>query len=334
MAAYMAVWSGISGIEDAPVGHVINSPGVGKDPVMRAKKAGFTLVELLVVIGIIAVLIGILLPALNKARMQANSAQCLSNMRQIGLAIQNYANDYNGYMVPTQWIKGSYTAPTPPATTGTYSPNATAQDSWETILVYGHYLPRPRTMRVSGYAISFAGNLPDQTQHTEGNVFFCPQNNYFNGVSLFHTSNQDKQPSQFDNSIWIDSWYFINGEDQQYETANNHTPSAVQVVDKTTLAYLPYQFWPRAGNLRHPANLVLLFEGISINVRNGPGTRWLPAHNNNTSTNLLFCDGHAEPVGVNNGSGSATDLMNNNSSTQNLFKSMSVTGTLWCYDRF
>jgi prepilin-type N-terminal cleavage/methylation domain-containing protein/prepilin-type processing-associated H-X9-DG protein len=295
----------------------------GKDPVMREKRAGFTLVELLVVIGIIAVLIGILLPALNKARMQANSAQCLSNMRQIGLAIQNYSNDYNGYMVPTQWIKGSYNAGT-----GTFTQNATAQDSWETILVYGHYLPRPRTMRISGYANSFGGNGPDQTQYMDGNVFFCPQNNYYNGVALFHTSNQDKQPSQFDNSIWIDSWYFINGEDQQYETAGNHTPSAVQIVDKTTLAYLPYQFWPKSSNLKHSANLVLLFEGISINVRNAPGTRWLPAHNNNTTTNILYCDGHAEPIGVNN------SILANQSSTQSLFNNQSVTGTLWLYDKF
>src|SRR4051812_26141412 len=63
---------------------------------VRRRCAAFTLVELLVVIAIIAILIALLLPALSRAREQANRTACLNNVRQLAIAAITYANENKG----------------------------------------------------------------------------------------------------------------------------------------------------------------------------------------------------------------------------------------------
>ena len=67
-------------------------------PAARSPRRAFTLVELLVVIGIISILISILLPALNKARKKAQAVQCGSNMRQIYMAALLFSQENKGHL--------------------------------------------------------------------------------------------------------------------------------------------------------------------------------------------------------------------------------------------
>ncbi len=76
---------------------------------MRPNRSAFTLVELLVVTGIIALLIGILLPALSKARQTANRAACLSNLHNLGVAMAMYTAQYKGVLPEGQDAQATVT---------------------------------------------------------------------------------------------------------------------------------------------------------------------------------------------------------------------------------
>lgn len=84
------------------------------------RRSGFTLIELLVVIAIIAILAAILFPVFAKAREKARQSSCLSNFKQIGLAIMSYAQDYDE-MMPRQYYDAAAPFPYEWCNTGDYT---------------------------------------------------------------------------------------------------------------------------------------------------------------------------------------------------------------------
>ncbi|MCK6487061.1 MAG: type II secretion system GspH family protein [Planctomycetes bacterium] len=109
----------------------------------------FTLIELLVVIAIVAILAGMLLPAVNLVRDVAKSAVCGNNIRQLGMAVQTYADDHEGVMAMT--ITGGL---------------AVASDYYPPDLVYYHWYAPLRFY------------LDDGQTRTASKVWICPRSNY------------------------------------------------------------------------------------------------------------------------------------------------------------
>ncbi len=128
------------------------------------RSSGFTLVELLVVIGIIAVLISILLPALQKARVAATSVACMSNQRQILTGILMYAGEHDGLFPP-----GEAELPNP------NNPMVNAPFRWFTQPFVGQYmatethLPHYTTVRVFFCPATEFGKLTSQPRFYGGN---------------------------------------------------------------------------------------------------------------------------------------------------------------------
>jgi prepilin-type processing-associated H-X9-DG protein len=278
--------------------------------ISHRSRVAFTLVELLVVIGIIALLISILLPSLQAARRQASMVQCASNMRQISMAMLMYVNANKGRFMPA-------TVPDTAATDGTF-PNGCW---WPNELVRGKYINAPSLYEQPGSSTA-------DKKFNSSNVFRCPEGipeEYTPGFVLsgheyptaagnnrFGIANDGTGAAE---GLMIPSWYMLN---TRTTAATNAMPNGslitpfISFLSGGTDAQVNDSQWQRSmGRVKKAAELVMIveasnnnwhdqamgtFEGAALpnirlrrlGARHGKKT----ADGLNAWTNFAFFDGH------------------------------------------
>lgn len=287
---------------------------------------GFTLVELLVVIGIIALLISILLPALNKARESGRQVKCLSNMKQVATAIMMFANDNKGRM-PTQagssimYIDSAGNIKTAnPADPAYLQQIRTTSDwiAWRRILdpITNTTISGNPNQNITYSALTkyLGGKYTETTGADEANqasrmleeVFRCPSDN------LDARPNMDTGRGAYRYSYSMNRWFAGNnpGDRGESNDGNGTTTST-------------FKFTGKIGSIRRSGEKILLIcedeQTLDDGVFNPNTAEWLKPNgkinavasrhtkraraNNNTlqslgnedsKGNVAFCDGHVE----------------------------------------
>ena len=231
-------------------------------------RRGFTLVELLVVIGIIAVLVGILLPTLTRAKEAANRTACLSNLRQLGLGAVEYSVKFKGY-VPIGYMIFSSGSPV-------LSMNTTASYN--------------RTGTGAGYGPIMLGYLVSSGIIKDGKAYYCPSetntqwayNGEGSGLNDLISANPwpfdppgTNRETRFGYSCrpavgWVMPPPGVGtGQVQQFKTIAGKPATMLKLVSLKNKAILAdANFTPKHMATRHK-------HGVNVMYGNG-GAKWVP----------------------------------------------------------
>ncbi|MGC9454918.1 MAG: type II secretion system protein [Phycisphaerae bacterium] len=243
---------------------------------LKRRAQGFTLIELLVVIAIIALLMSILMPALGRAREQARSVVCLTNLGGLGKAFNMYAGDYREFVPPMQWRRAD---------------GAKTDDTWVTLLEKGDYVSAPKA--------DTENDLPQQST-----MFKCPS-------GQMELGDENTTPSSHTDPLGaVATAHRQSGNDWQWNEENPYihawygANAAVSPTERFPLGFSPdtsgeWHTLSRMTGIRHPSELVAVYDGVWAHNSGSDGWKRINArHLNATQCNIMLMDGSAETLSV------------------------------------
>jgi len=257
-----------------PMWAVCKSPQRSSRHARIAQTKGFSIIELLVVLGIIAVLIGILIPTIISIREQSRSTMCLSNLRQIGHVIMLYIDDNRGRLPPADLRDPPFKHP---------------PGNWATVLVSGKYV-----------------TVPDATSPDSHNsIFHCPNGIDENGFEnfAFNSAYNSPRESALQSAYWerqsgtvaadgswvpgltIRVWYGINAD---YQAGDEYPMFRVPSETNRTQPHM-------LAEIKRGAELVMVYDGF-FHHDGHANLMGNARHLKRTATNYLFADQHAVTI--------------------------------------